>query len=133
MFKYLIKPSIGYAFVLTIFSLVRMYVNTLENQLLNSLLAFAIIAIIYVFLSIQLKKYHTGQQSSIANLILIGTLITIIGCTLSTTVMGIYNEVSGITNNLFNSFRAIVVNGIIGLVLSTIISLKLRKNKKSLK
>lgn len=129
MLKSLTLYSIGYGIILTIYSMIRFQIHATRNQLLNSFFGIAILLIIYLYLNWSLKKLHSNIKLSKRKITLIGFLVTTIGCTLSTTTLWFYNEHIGLINNISNSTRAIVVNGIIGLIVSIIITSKLPKNK----
>ncbi len=125
MIKSLAIYSLGYGVFLTVYSIGRFYSNASSNQILNSVFGFAVIAIIYLYLKWSLRKLNSTNHLSRGTIILIGTLITIIGCTLSTTTMWFHNESIGLLNNISSSIRAIIVNGVIGLIVSVIVSGKL--------
>ncbi len=128
MIRFVSTYSAGYGVLLTVYSILRFHSNALHNELLNSVFGFAIIGIIYFYLNWSLSKLDSDLMPS-RTIILSGILITVIGCSLSTMIMWFYNERIGLFNNISNSIRAVIINGVIGLIVSIIVTSKLRKNQ----
>jgi hypothetical protein len=129
MVKFVSAFALGYSVLLTAYSVLRFHSNTLHNRLLNSVFGLAIIGIVYFYLNWSLNKLNSDLKASKGTIILIGTLITFIGCLLSTTIMWFYNDSIGLLNNISNSIRAVIINGLLGLIISIIITNRLEKNQ----
>ncbi len=119
--------TLGYAFILTCWSLL---LTTRGAQDLRPIFGFAIIGIIYFYLNYCLKKI-SEVKSERGHLIISGTLIIALGCVISTSYLWFYNLSNGNSNAIANSIRAVIANGLFGLVISVIVTANISKKKDS--
>ncbi len=118
-----IKFGIGYAFCLTLWSLTMVVSNNYYSSKYNGLLGFVVLFGVYFYLNFSLKALYTEIMPPKLLLIRYGVIIAIMGCAISTAVMWAGNDLFAVQpNKIANSIRAIVVHGLLGIVMSTLIA-----------